>query len=237
MPGGWEESAEAWVTSIDRGDALRETIIKPELERILPRYSGHSAVDIGCGEGWLVRMMREHGIQAEGIDATLPLVEEANRRLPGSCTIADAVDTGFADGSFDLATSCIVFVDLPDLKPAISEMCRILRPGGIALVANLNPYATSVGTGWIRSESKEAKVFPVDNYGLEHGMRAAWSGIDVVNYHRPLCHYMQAFLSESMILRSFDEPLPSVEILRARPRFFEDIRAPLVHIMEWQKPA
>ncbi len=50
----------------------------------------------------------------------------------------------FADASFDLICCCHVLMMLPDDAPAIAEMFRVLRPGGIAVIEN--PVATGVGT-------------------------------------------------------------------------------------------
>jgi SAM-dependent methyltransferase len=59
---------------------------------------------------------------------------------------ADARALPFADASFDRVTSIEVLRYLPDATPAIQEMARVLRPGGVCLTTaapllSLNGYA------------------------------------------------------------------------------------------------
>ena len=51
-------------------------------------------------------------------------------RLVDGVRHEDAASLSFADGSFDLAVSSDVFEHVPDIGKALSECCRILRPGG-----------------------------------------------------------------------------------------------------------
>ncbi|HTL28869.1 MAG TPA: methyltransferase domain-containing protein, partial [Tepidisphaeraceae bacterium] len=57
----------------------------------------------------------------------------------------------FADGAFDLVVSYLSLVDIPGLDRAISEMARVLRPGGALLVANLASHNTA--GHWLRDAS------------------------------------------------------------------------------------
>ena len=57
----------------------------------------------------------------------------------------------------------------------------------------------------------------------------------IINWHRPLASYMQAFLTSGLILRDFLTPVPEDQSLRADP-FFEDwFRVPLFNVMRWEK--
>ena len=57
-----------------------------------------------------------------------------------------------------------------------------------------------------------------------------------MNWHRPLSAYMQAYLSENLILRHFLEPVPPDDSLRHNPRFEDWYRIPEFTVMRWQKP-
>jgi len=56
----------------------------------------------------------------------------------------DAGDMTFQDEQFDVVYSQAVFEHLPDPKGVISEVCRVLKPGGIMLVA-LHLYSSDSG--------------------------------------------------------------------------------------------
>jgi ubiquinone/menaquinone biosynthesis C-methylase UbiE len=101
--------------------------------------SGSMVLDAGCGTGgmlsWLAARVPEGTIT--GID----LFEEALRfcRNRGHKHLAQAsvTELPFADSTFDLVTSFDVLVQLRGTDAAahaLSEMHRVLRPGGIAFV-------------------------------------------------------------------------------------------------------
>lgn len=80
-------------------------------------------------------------------DAEAALRKKLGARLDGvaiSAVQADAQALPFADASFDLVTCQTVLMHLPRPEQALAEMCRVLRPGGVILVAepsNLYPFA------------------------------------------------------------------------------------------------
>ena len=100
-------------------------------------------LDVGCGQGIdLVRYARA-GAHATGVDLTPRHVEIASMhlsalRLPGSATVSDAEHLPFPDGSFDVASSNGVLHHTPDMPAALSEIRRVLRPGGRATIIVYN---------------------------------------------------------------------------------------------------
>lgn len=225
MDGGWSDSAEAWIAHLERGDRLREHILDPILFDWIAARPFERGIDIGCGEGRLVRRL---GSKCVGVDPTARLIEEARRKDPGGgYVVAPAEQIPFPDGHFDLVLSCLVLLDIADLGPAMAEMRRVTSPGGRVLFASLSPYSTACSGDFTKSPK---------GYTAEACDRLQWSGIDIVNYHRPLEAYMNAFLSEGFRLTRFAEPTPSVESMRANPSLLEFVKVPLAVVMEWTLP-
>ncbi|MEM7766634.1 MAG: class I SAM-dependent methyltransferase [Pseudomonadota bacterium] len=236
--GGWTDSAPAWIASQgDQGDKSRRYILD---RAMLDRIDGHRfkrALDVGCGEGRFCRMLRERGIDPTGIDPTAPLIACAQERDPGGdyrLGRAEALD--LSDASFDLVVAYLSLIDIPDFRAAISEMVRVLEPGGTLLVANLTSFSTA-GTeiGWQYDAAGSKSIFGLDGYMTEGPMETAWAGLRITNWHRPLSAYMQAYLSHGLTLVHFDEPTPhSPDGAAIMPDY---PRAPWFNIMQWQKPA
>ncbi|MEO9132914.1 MAG: class I SAM-dependent methyltransferase [Sphingomonas sp.] len=232
MSDGWAESASAWIADMgDKGDFGRAYVLdRPMLERVAGG-SFTNALDVGCGEGRFCRMLAERGIRTVGIDPTKVLIDEAKRRHPkGEYRIGRGEQLDFPDASFDLVVSYLSLIDIPDLAPAITEMARVLRPGGALLIANL----TSFDTAAQRSFGARFGIRPpVDHYLVERAEWVSWRGIRIQNWHRPLSMYMALLLDAGLELRHFAEPSPhagdSLRIALYR-------RAPWFLIMEWQKP-
>jgi SAM-dependent methyltransferase len=96
-------------------------------------------LEIGCGLGTDGAQFAQAGADYTGVDLTNAAVELARRRfelfrLPGTFRTADAEKLDFADNSFDLVYSHGVLHHTPDTAGAISEVHRVLRPGGRAIV-------------------------------------------------------------------------------------------------------
>jgi SAM-dependent methyltransferase len=235
MSDGWPESAAAWIADMgDRGDYGREFVLDaPMMERVQGR-GFRTALDVGCGEGRFCRLMKGCGLRAVGIDPTEELVRQAMRRDPeGDYRIGRAEALEFSDASFDLVVSYLTLVDIPDLRSAVSEIARVLRPGATLLIANLTSFSTAGPLqGWTPSPEGELH-FPIDRYLEERADWVSWRGIRIRNWHRPLSTYMSLLLDAGLQLRHFAEPAPRGGDAAKADRYR---RVPYFLIMEWQKP-
>src|ERR1700687_1656267 len=162
MTNGWDESASAWITDMGaRGDYGREFVLdQPMIGRVRDR-GFRLALDVGWGEGRFCRMLGTLGIKAVGIDPTKTLIEHAQQQDPsGEYHLGKAETLDFADCSFDLVVSYLTLIDIADLGAAISEMSRVLQPGGALLIANLTGLVTAGSPeGWVRGEGGEARFY------------------------------------------------------------------------------
>ena len=238
MNNGWQQSAQAWITDQgEHGDFGRRYVLDPVmLPRALARKP-QSALDVGCGEGRFCRLLQQHGIETTGIDPTPALLQAARHRDPrGTYLLAPAEDLPFEAETFPLVVSYLSLIDIPDVKSAISEMTRVLQPGGTLLIANLTSFNTAGSpTGWVKNAAGRRIHFPIDHYLQERATRVDYRGIRVVNHHRPLSTYMQTLLQAGLQLTYFDEPKPTADASPARAASYR--RVPWFLVMEWLKPA
>ena len=117
--------------------------------RLAGSLAGRRALDVGCGDGALVRILAERGARAEGIDPSAERIREAQRQAaeaglspaprfqPG-----DPADPAtLPEGPFDLIT--LVRALDPAAKSAreLRNLARLLRPGGRLVFASPHPYA------------------------------------------------------------------------------------------------
>ena len=101
---------------------------------------GERILDVGCGTGSLTFALAEMTELREivAIDYSPLFVKEAARRnADPRITIrqADACDLPFEDGAFDRALSLLVLHFVPEAGKAVSEMRRVVRPGGTVAAA------------------------------------------------------------------------------------------------------
>lgn len=231
----WESSAQAWIALMERGDPNRTQLLDPPMLRLAGEVAGLEVCDVGCGEGRFCRMLANKGARVIGVEPSLGLLEEGTRRADGWFVRGSGEAIPLADESFDLVISYLVLIDVVDYRGAVKEMARITRPGGRILAANLNSFCTTRKNAWIRDEEGRPLYVGVDDYFQEREMRLTWSGIDIVNHHRPFEAYLRSFIDAGLRLIDFEEPQVTREQVAAYPRMADALRVPLFHVMQWRK--
>lgn len=91
-----------------------------------------TVLDAGCGTGQMAEHMAHRGLDVTGLDlAPANVVFTQGRGVPA--VVGDFVDLPFDDESFDgaLAFNSLLHVPKDDLPGVISEIRRILAPGGL----------------------------------------------------------------------------------------------------------
>lgn len=100
---------------------------------------GLRVLEIGCGLGTDGAQFAKAGAVYTGVDLTDAAIDLAKRRfeqfnLPGNFCTADAERLEFETNSFDLVYSHGVLHHTPDTAAAVSEIHRVLKPNGRAVV-------------------------------------------------------------------------------------------------------
>ena len=133
-PGDSREAAEARrrLADIGHADAVHRAFahaIRPRVER------AGALLDVGCGEGAFLRSLDGLAdLERHGVDISAPSIEIAARASPQILFVVANADRflPYADQSFDLVTSI-------DARVNAAEFGRILKPGGLVLVAVPGP--------------------------------------------------------------------------------------------------
>jgi ubiquinone/menaquinone biosynthesis C-methylase UbiE len=116
-------------------------------QRLLERIgSGQDVLDIGCGTGALTIGAARRGARVTGIDIDAAMLEIARDRvreggLGGSVQLIEmgiAELDGQASSAYDVVTSglCLSELSEDEVAFALGQIRRILRPGGLLLVAD-----------------------------------------------------------------------------------------------------
>lgn len=97
----------------------------------------HRALDVGCGRGELVATLAAHFASVRGIDSDLEMQQAATARCAGLPHVrVDATPLGDIFAGVDLISMIAVLHHL-DLGTALTDVRRILRPGGRFLCVGL----------------------------------------------------------------------------------------------------
>jgi demethylmenaquinone methyltransferase/2-methoxy-6-polyprenyl-1,4-benzoquinol methylase len=99
---------------------------------------GDRVIDVATGTGDLaIELARRAGSTGEvvGCDFSEAMLTHARAKAPHvHFEYADALALPYADDSFDAATSAFAVRNFSDLKAGLSELARVVRPGGRVVV-------------------------------------------------------------------------------------------------------
>ncbi|ERN42566.1 methylase involved in ubiquinone/menaquinone biosynthesis [Rubidibacter lacunae KORDI 51-2] len=104
---------------------------------------GTTVIDVGCGIGGSSRMLaREYGFSVTGVTISSGQVRRARELTPdgldATFVVGDAMALDFPDASFDVVWSIEAGPHIPDKALFAKELLRVLKPGGILVVADWN---------------------------------------------------------------------------------------------------
>jgi SAM-dependent methyltransferase len=136
LPVGSRE-IETWSKMIGPVVDFSLNLIRRRMKRKNPRL-----LDIGCGYGFFLKKIQQSGWQVEGIEVSKPGRDYAGKRL-GLKIHADPLEQlAFSKEYFDAVTLFYVIEHVHDPKQMLTEVHRILRPGGILMLRW--PHSTPV---------------------------------------------------------------------------------------------
>ncbi len=112
-------------------------------------WAGKAVLDLGCAGGFMAEAMAARGADVTGIDPAADAIEAArSHAADGKLNIRYDIGVGealpYADASFDAVVCVDVLEHVADLGKVLSEVARVLRPGGLFLfdTINRNPIAS-----------------------------------------------------------------------------------------------
>lgn len=105
--------------------------------------TGTTLLDVGCGIGGSSRILaRDYGFAVTGITISPQQVKRAQELTPqeidAKFKVDDALALSFPDASFDIVWSIEAGPHMPDKAQFARELLRVLKPGGILVVADWN---------------------------------------------------------------------------------------------------
>ena len=228
MTDPWETHAGWWQEGFTEGADAEYT------EQILPLAAEHLrgaslVLDVGTGEGQVARVAANivtRGVV--GVDPSSAQLAVARRRNGGpSYARAAATSLPFPAGMFDAVVACLVFEHIDDADAALSEVGRVLRPGGRFLFFLNHPLLQTPNSGWIDDHILREQYWRIGPYLVEDKvMEEVEKGIFLPFVHRPLSRYVNAMADGGLFIRRMEEPAPPPGFLERAHEYGEAATIP-----------
>ena len=207
----WEDQAENWVRWV-RAPGHKDSyeFFSQGFFELLPPPRGRT-LEIACGEGRVTRDLVAAGYDAVGLDLSATLIGYAHGADPtGRYLRADAGHLPFADASFDLVVAYNALMDIEDMRSAVRESARVLRPEG-ALCFSVTHPLNDVGEF---SASGAQAPFEISGSYLESGRfeeSIERDGLQMTftGWTHPLQDYADALAAAGFVMRRLREPTPA----------------------------
>ncbi|MFO7323332.1 MAG: methyltransferase domain-containing protein [Chloroflexota bacterium] len=128
--------------------------------RLMPSLKGKLVLDLASGTGRYGLVAWKH--QARGALALDNSPDMLARNPLTRRVLASAERLPLRGASFDVVVCALALGHLPDLKDALHEIARVLKPGGAALISDLHPLMFYRGAQ--RTFTTAAGTFAVEHY-------------------------------------------------------------------------
>jgi SAM-dependent methyltransferase len=176
------------VTSLDDTRATYDAVAEPYAERFaaelaekpldrallaaFAEQAGDGEVaDLGCGPGHVTRHLRDLGVRARGVDLSPKMIEIARRNHPGiEFQVGSILGLDAADATWTGVLSFYSIIHLPraDVPGALREFHRVLRQGGLLLLAfHAGDEQVHVDNWFDRPVSVDGYFFDPDDIAAE----------------------------------------------------------------------
>ncbi len=244
----WDAAADPYGSGQAAGrDYYRYEFFGPAHIELCGDVSGLRLLDLGCGNGYFAREMAERGATVTGVDISPRMIERA-RRLEDETPLgieyrvrdAAALGDSFADGSFDVVTSCMALQDMPDIPGVLGEAARVLVSGGRLVASIVHPCTDTPFREWERDEAGAKRWLCIDRYFERGPLEYRWVGwsadFTTTSMHATIEDWFRWFREAGFVLHDLREPQPTPAALAARPELEDAARVPYYLLLDLGKP-
>ena len=177
--------------------AIEEPLIRELVDEIPPGR----ALDAACGTGRYARYMSQRGHKVSAVDMTPKMIERARQGAQEvDFKVGSLEALPFPDQTFDLVMCGLALTHLAEIGKAISEIARVLKVGGTAVISDHHPIAGFLGGSAIFQDR-------------DHFYR------NVNSYVHSHSEYVSAFLAARLEIQECREPEMTEEQASKGPLF------------------
>lgn len=179
-------------------DVLPNPLIRaeePVVRRLLEQMPPGRALDAACGTGRHAVFLAARGHRVAGVDTSPAMLAHARARVPqATLAVGSLLALPIPDATIDVAVCALALMHLPDLHPAVAELARVLRPGGLLVLSDLHPMILTLGgsalyqgadgtvgrvAGWVHRHEDYVAAFTASGLEIRECVEPPWTAQEV----------------------------------------------------------
>ncbi len=138
----WKKNAQPWTVAVRKGEIESRLLVtnKAITDAVLAQ-APKTVLDVGCGEGWLVRQLSKTGIKSLGIDAVPELIEYAQHEGGGSfkAITYESLSSSEIEEKFDVIVCNFSLLGKESVNHLFQQAPSMLNKGGSIIVQTMHP--------------------------------------------------------------------------------------------------
>ena len=138
----WSKNAHPWMTAVHEGEIKSRLLItnKAIINTVLAR-NPKTVLDVGCGEGWIIRELNKAGIKSLGIDVVPELIEYANKQGNGRFKTLSyqELSSEVIKEKFDLIVCNFSLLGYESVNHVFKQAPSLLNNGGSMIIQTIHP--------------------------------------------------------------------------------------------------
>jgi SAM-dependent methyltransferase len=175
-----KEGYALWSDSYDQPGNLIVALEQAVVHELIQSVPPGRALDAACGTGRHAAHLARLGHLVLGVDLTPDMLARARERVPeAEFQTADLRELPSGDDSFDLVVCGLALAHLPELDDPVSELARVLAPGGRLVVSVLHPFQALLGWHAPFTDKDGRRGFVREHPHLHADFLAAFANADL----------------------------------------------------------
>ncbi len=201
----WAKIAANWITWARTPGHDAFWYYRGALAALIGRGAG-DALDVGCGEGRVSRLLGELGYRVTAADAVAEMVAAAREAdSAADYAVAPAAALPFADRRFPLVVAYNLLMDVDDADATLAELRRVITPDGRLVVSIVHPLQDRGGAEGAAFVLRDDWFATNRFQGREERDGLA---VEFAGWARPLPAYVAALRRAGFALTDLREPQP-----------------------------
>jgi 2-polyprenyl-3-methyl-5-hydroxy-6-metoxy-1,4-benzoquinol methylase len=196
----WSANADAW-TQVVRSGLIpnRKAGTDAAIIAACTSLDAGPVLDVGCGEGWLVRALGERGVAATGVDVSVPLIARAAEAGGGTFVAATyaqlEMDPTVVAGPWRGIVCNFALLGDP-LHPLLAALRARLVPSGSILIQTVHPWTSRGDVPYLSQWRTES----FDGFGISFPSPMPW-------FYRTFASWYEQLALGGLHVVRLDEPL------------------------------